>query len=111
MYIHCIYFYVDTRYKYQGQPFEWDSEKAVANLSKHGVSFERACEIFFDPFICVVDATDREDEARDAAIGLDRDLKMLFVVHLVRGAENLESIRILSARMATPQERQHYENQ
>ena len=31
--------------------FEWDSEKADANLQKHGVSFPEACEVFFDPFV------------------------------------------------------------
>lgn len=111
MYIRCIYLEVDTRYRYQGQLFEWDSEKAAANLTKHGISFEKACEVFFDPFICIVDATDQADEARDAGIGLTKDLKVLFIVHLVRGGEELESIRIISARTATPQERQLYENQ
>ena len=31
--------------------FEWDSEKADANLQKHGVSFPEACEVFFDLFV------------------------------------------------------------
>ncbi|MEW5941472.1 MAG: BrnT family toxin, partial [Chloroflexota bacterium] len=31
--------------------FEWDSQKAIANLRKHGISFEQACEAFFDPFL------------------------------------------------------------
>lgn len=98
--IYSVYaWFVDTHYSYQGQLFEWDSEKEVVNLLKHGVSFEKACEVFFDPFVCIVDATDRDD------------MKMLFVVHLVRGAEALESFRIVSARTTTPQERQHYENQ
>jgi hypothetical protein len=90
--------------------FEWDVDKAGANLLNHGISFEKACEVFFDPFVCVVDATDREDEARDAAIGFCNDLTMLFVVHLVREGDELELIRIVSARMATPQERDRYEN-
>lgn len=85
-------------------------EKAAANLLKHGVSFEKACEVFFDPFVHVVDATDRDEEARDAAIGFAEDWKMLYVVHLVRDGENLESIRIVSARAATRQERDEYEN-
>src|SRR5690242_17394886 len=96
MYIRRIYFYVDSRYRYQGQLFEWNLEKAAVNLAKHGISFETACEVFFDPFICIVDATDQANEARDAAIGLTNDLKVLFVVHLVRGGEELESIRIVS---------------
>jgi len=101
---------MDVHYLYLGQPFEWDTEKASSNLQKHGVSFVRASEIFFDPFICVVDATDREDQARDAAIGYAKDMSMLYVVHILRGDAGLESIRIISARAATPQERVGYEN-
>lgn len=29
--------------------FEWDDEKAIANLEKHGVSFGEATEVFYDP--------------------------------------------------------------
>lgn len=102
---------MDTRFVFQGQKFEWNVEKAAANLLKHGVSFEKACEIFFDPFVLVIDATDEEDEARDAAVGFSNDLSIIYVVHLVREGSGLESIRIVSARAATPQERSQYENQ
>ncbi len=102
---------VDARYVYQGQTFEWNVEKAAANLLKHGIAFEKACEAFFDPFVLVTDATDREDDARDAAIGFSNDLTMLYVVHLVREGSGLEAIRIVSARAATPEERSQYENQ
>jgi hypothetical protein len=30
--------------------FEWDDEKAVVNLAKHGVSFDEAETVFADPF-------------------------------------------------------------
>lgn len=100
-----------ARFVFQGQIFEWSADKAAANLLKHGITFEKACEVFFDPFVYLVDATDREDEARDAAIGFSNDLSMLYVVHLVREGSELESIRIISARAATPQERSQYENQ
>jgi uncharacterized DUF497 family protein len=29
--------------------FEWDDQKALANLAKHGVSFGEATEVFYDP--------------------------------------------------------------
>ena len=29
--------------------FEWDDAKAAANLRKHGVSFEEASSVYFDP--------------------------------------------------------------
>jgi uncharacterized DUF497 family protein len=97
---------MDIHFLYQGQRFVWDSEKASTNVSKHGVSFEVACQIFFDPFVCVKDAT-ADEEQRDAAIGLTEDWTLLFVVHLLREGE---TIRIISARPATSQERRSYED-
>ncbi|MBA3634657.1 MAG: BrnT family toxin [Acidobacteria bacterium] len=37
-------------FELQGINFEWDEEKYAANLRKHGVKFETAAEVFFDPF-------------------------------------------------------------
>jgi uncharacterized DUF497 family protein len=97
---------MDLRYELHGQVFEWDSAKAAANLRKHGVPFEKACEVFFDPFLALVDAGDGE-ESREAAIGLTEDWSLLVVVHAVREAG---ALRIISARPATPSERREYEN-
>lgn len=98
---------MDTTFELQGQTFEWDSKKAATNLRKHRVSFERACEVFLDPFFRLVDASDQE-EAREAAIGLTEDWTLLFVVHVIRSPE---AIRIISARPATPSERRSYEHE
>ena len=97
---------MDVSYQVHGQPFEWDREKALANLRSHNVSFEKACEVFFDPFVVFVDASDGT-EARDAAVGLSEDWDLLFVVHVVRREA---TIRIISARLATSSERRHYEH-
>jgi hypothetical protein len=96
---------MDVTFELQHQVFEWNLEKAAANLSKHHVSFEKACEVFFDPFVRVVDASD-QGEPREAAIGLTEDWAPLFVVHVVR---NEDTIRIISARPATASERRLYE--
>ncbi|HEX3572489.1 MAG TPA: BrnT family toxin [Acidobacteriaceae bacterium] len=96
---------MDVLFLFQGQQFVWDSDKASFNLSKHGVSFETACQVFFDPFVRLVDATDG-DEPREAAVGLTEDWTLLFVVHVVR---EQNAIRIVSARPATRQERRSYE--
>jgi uncharacterized protein len=102
----CIYnSLVDTQLELGGQAFEWDTDKAASNLAKHGVTFLEACEVFFDPFFRLVDAG-VEEEAREAAIGYTEDSGLLFVVHLVREEE---SIRIISARPATAEERKIYE--
>jgi hypothetical protein len=82
-------------------------EKAHSNFAKHGVRFEQACEVFFDPFVRLLDAT-AEGEVRTAALGLTEDWALLFVVHGVREGE---VIRIISARPATGAERRLYEDE
>lgn len=90
-----------------GITFSWDEEKARINPINHeGITFQQAAEAFFDPFLILVDAS-RNDEARDAVIGLDARWNLLYVVHIER---DVESIRIISARKATRQERAEYEN-
>ncbi len=90
-----------------GITFIWNEEKAWSNTSKHdNVTFQQAAEVFFDPFLIVVDAS-RNDEARDAIIGMDRRSNILYVVHIER---NDDIIRIISARKATHKEREEYEN-
>ena len=96
---------MDLAFLYQGQRFVWDAEKASTNLAKHGVSFEKACEVFFDPFVHIKDAGTLEEQ-RDAVIGLTEDWSLLFVVHMLRQEDE---IRIISARPATAQERRVYE--
>jgi uncharacterized DUF497 family protein len=96
---------MDVTFEIQGQAFEWDPKKAAANLRKHHVSFERACKVFFDPFVRPVDASE-QGESWEAAIELTEDWAPLFVVHIIRHAD---IIRIISARTATPSERRNYE--
>jgi uncharacterized protein len=97
---------MDVLFLYCGQHFVWNAEKTAANLAKHGISFETACQVFFDPLVCLRDASD-EGEQRDAAIGLTEDWTLLFVVHVLREED---VIRIVSARPATAQERRTYED-
>ncbi len=49
--------YMDVYSTLDGQGFVWDSEKAVANASRHGVRFEQAREVFLDQFACYEDAS------------------------------------------------------
>lgn len=98
---------MDVYFVFNGITFVWNEEKAKINPLKHGgVTFQQSTEAFFDPFLVVVDAS-RNDEARDAVIGLDRRWNLLYVVYIER--EN-NSIRIISARKATRKEHQYYEN-
>ena len=99
--------HMDIRFELNGVAFIWNDEKARLNVRTHdGVTFERAAEVFFDPFFRLVDAS-RNDEARDAAIGYDAGGRLLYVVHLV--FEN-ECIRLISARKATTRERQDHDS-
>ncbi|MBI5711835.1 MAG: BrnT family toxin [Chloroflexi bacterium] len=64
--------------------FEWDSEKADANLKKHGVSFTEACEVFFDPFVYLLEPKEVDEEEREAVIGLTKKWTLLYVAYIWR---------------------------
>ena len=87
--------------------FEWDPEKAAANLRKHGVSFDEASTAFSDPFARIDSDPDHsEDEDRFILLGLSTAARTLVVCHCYREGEEL--IRIISARKAVPYERKQY---
>ena len=46
-------------YCLRGREYEWDEQKAVTNRLKHGIGFEEAAEVFFDPFGYYADASVR----------------------------------------------------
>ncbi len=63
--------------------FEWDSDKAAANLAKHKVSFEEACTVFGDLLAVTIDDPDGSaDENRLLTKGLSTDWKLLVVGHM-----------------------------
>ncbi len=84
--------------------YEWDEAKAASNLQKHGVDFADAVGVFDDPFALSM-PDDDPDEERFVAIGADFLGRVLVVVHAFRDA----GIRVISARKATPSERNAYE--
>ena len=90
----------------EGNRFVWDSEKAAANMAKHGVSFSRALDVFFDPLHVLLDASVPE-ERRAAVLGRDRRSKVLYVVYV---EVEEEATRVVSARPAEPAERRDYED-
>jgi uncharacterized DUF497 family protein len=91
--------------------FEWDSSKAEANLRKHGISFEVAATVFDDSLhLSIVDPASSAKEERWITIGRAVDYRTVLVVHtykIKRGHE--ESVRIISARLATRKEKKQYE--
>jgi uncharacterized DUF497 family protein len=98
---------VDVVHVLQAVEFTWDSAKAVSNIQRHGVAFETACEVFFDPFVHTAEPEVRGGEHRHRSIGLTIEWVLIVVAFTFRE----DSIRIISAREATPLERRRYEDQ
>lgn len=86
--------------------FEWDIAKAIANLRKHGVTFEAAAQAFEDELSATFPDPDHSRrETRLITYGLGADGRLLVVSH----SEQDGIIRIISARVATNKERKRYE--
>ncbi len=95
---------MDIVYQLQGVEFEWDEDKARSNVEDHGVTFEEAAEVFFDPFYQGGNAS-TDDEQRDFIIGYSPAQRLLLIVYLERGTRT----RIISAHRTTRYERKLYE--
>jgi uncharacterized DUF497 family protein len=88
--------------------FEWDSDKAEANLARHGVSFDEAIEVFNDENALIeFDADHSEHEDRFIIVGLS-SRRLLFVIYVEREAETL---RLIHARKAPKKYREIYEQE
>ncbi len=86
--------------------FEWDEDKNTINKEKHKISFETAAYVFDDPYyIEMFDFEHSVDEDRYIAIGKVGDV--LFVAF----TERKDTIRLISARLATNAERSLYYDQ
>ena len=84
--------------------YQWDSNKATSNLSKHGIDFADAVSAFSDDLAIMVEDR-RFDEERFVVIGSDAFGRVLVIVYTLRDRE----IRLISARKATRVERKQYE--
>ena len=91
--------------------FEWDDDKAAANIRKHYVAFELAELVWDDPAHIIVFDRYENDEERWHAIGLVRGILILTVVQAHPMGDDENSIRIISARKATADARKRYEAQ
>ncbi len=87
--------------------FEWDVQKARANLAKHQVSFEEAQTVFTDPFALIFDDEwQSAGEPREIIIGHSAQNRLLLVSFTERPGG---LIRIISSRETTRSERIEYE--
>ena len=86
--------------------FEWDEEKAQQNLVKHGVSFPEATTVFGDLLSATIPDPDHSvGEERFITVGMSHQSRLLVVAH----ADRDDTIRIITARVATRAERKSYE--
>ena len=85
--------------------FQWDREKAKANVKKHGVEFSDATAVFDDPEAITIEDPDSEGEQRFLSIGLDILGRIIVVAYTYRG----DDVRLFSARKATKKEVRIYE--
>ena len=86
--------------------FEWDPFKAKANLWKHQVSFEEASTALLDPLSqTALDCDHSVDENRFITFGISARHRLLVVSY----TERYGVFRLISARLATRNEREIYE--
>ena len=86
--------------------FEWDENKAAANLSRHGVAFDEAKTVFDDPvYVDFYDPDHSYEEHRYIIIGQSQRGRLLIVSY----AEREKRARLISAREVTRGEREAYE--
>jgi len=83
---------------------EFDPAKAKSNLKKHGIAFDVASVALLDPLALVIEDPDAVGEARWLLMGMS-DSGLLTVCYTLRDEE---TIRLISARMATTKEKKYY---
>jgi uncharacterized protein len=90
--------------------FEWDPIKDSKNQQKHGISFSDAREVFDDPLhLSILDERYSYFEERWISVGQTKKSQILVVANLFFDSNGEEVVRIISAREATSNERQQYE--
>ena len=90
-----------------GESFIWDADKAIANLTKHRVPFSEAATVFMDSLSLTIPDPRHSSvgEQRYVTIGNSVRGRVLVVVHV----DLPDTIRLISARVATRRERRQYE--
>jgi uncharacterized protein len=68
-----------------GMQFEWDPQKATANERQHGVAFQEAATVFFNPLAFTFSNPDRSfDEDRYMTFVFSKLERLLVVSHTSR---------------------------
>jgi hypothetical protein len=83
----------------------WDPNKAEINFKKHRIRFSDADAVLYDPFAMTLEEHVVANEQRFVTVGADAVGRIIAVVYSYRA----DTIRLISARKATPKERKQYE--
>jgi uncharacterized DUF497 family protein len=87
--------------------FEWNEQKALMNVKKHGVTFDEATTVFDDPLAQIFDDEwHSPGERREIIIG-NSERNRLLIVYFTERMKGI--IRVFSSRPATKKERKDYE--
>jgi uncharacterized DUF497 family protein len=89
--------------------FDWDPKKERLNKKRHGLSFDVAVQVFNDPFCFTIPDRIVSEEERVWTIGRILTLVVVVVVHTLTDEHGEEVCRLISARRATREERNLYE--
>jgi len=90
-----------------GQKVNWDEDKNLSNIKKHGVSFNEAATVFKDDNALYKPDRDHSDsEERFIILGMSENLNLLLVCHCYRNGDSI--IRLISARKANKEEGKTY---
>ena len=84
--------------------FEWDENKRLANVAKHGIDFVDAVDVFADPVLFTYRSVRRRAEERNVSIGVSKG-NVIAVVSTWRKGK----LRIISVRAARKNEREIYD--
>ena len=88
--------------------FEWDDNKDRQNFIKHGIHFKTAAKVFLDPNKLIREDEEHTAESRYNILG--RVGKVLFVVcAFYEQNDHTTIVRLISARLASVEERERYE--
>jgi uncharacterized DUF497 family protein len=90
---------------WKSEEFEWDDDKAEANLRRRKISFQAASRVFDDPLV-LLEQDFSEDYGEDRFIAVGRVEGLLITVAYT---EQGDRIRIISARKANASERRAYD--
>ncbi|CUX26446.1 BrnT family toxin [Agrobacterium genomosp. 13] len=81
--------------------FEWDENKRLSNIQKHGIDFPRAARALSQPHL--ESRSDQNGESRILAICPETD-DLIAIIYTMRG----DICRIISARATRKNERRTY---